>query len=413
MKVIATTALAVIAWLAFVAYSAFSGLWMNPVVAEEDTRAFFDYAVETIGDTNRGATSLVMIERGAIVHEFHAGPEGDVDRDTVFAAASMSKWLAAYAMMALVADGRADLDAPVGNYLTRWQLPASEFANEAVTIRRLLSHTAGFTDGLGFGDYTADETLPELEDELSNPRASTGEPVQIRVNIEPGTEWNYSGGSYLLLELLVEEVSGQSFEDFVQATVLDPLEMTRSGYRAIDTYTNSAGSLDTDGARQVGFQYASSAATGMVTSSADMAKFVLAHIGSTAASAPLSPEFAKSMRAPLGRSLGFDIWGLGTILYAPTGNGDFIFGHDGANDPAINTAARLNPESGDALVILVSGQSSLATTLGSDWVFWQSGYPDLFATDAVFGSMMVPALSGTAVILAVAVVLGLRTRRKA
>ncbi|WP_156507529.1 serine hydrolase [Halioglobus sp. HI00S01] len=151
----------------------------------------------------------------------------------------------------------------------------------------------------------------------------------------------------------------------------------------------------------------------MVTSSADMAKFVLAHIGSTAASAPLSPEFAKSMRAPLGRSLGFDIWGLGTSLYAPTGNGDFIFGHDGANDPAINTAARLNPESGDALVILVSGQSSLATTLGSDWVFWQSGYPDLFATDTVFGSMMVPALSGTAVILEVAVVLGLRTRRKA
>ncbi|KZX60300.1 hypothetical protein A3709_11965 [Halioglobus sp. HI00S01] len=324
----------------------------------------------------------------------------------------MSKWLAAYAMMALVADGRADIDAPVGKYLTRWQLPSSEFANEAVTIRRLLSHTAGFTDGLGFGDYTADETLPELEDELSNPRASTGEPVQIRVNIEPGTECNYSGGSYLLLELLVEEVSGQSFEDFVQATVLDPLEMTRSGYRAIDTCTNSAGSLDTDGARQVGFQYASSAATAMVTSSADMAKFVLAQIGSTAASAPLSPEFAKSMRAPLGRSLGFDIWGLGTILYAPTGNGDFIFGHDGANDPAINTAARLNPESGDALVILVSGQSSLATTLGSDWVFWQSGYPDLFATDAVFGSMMVPALSGAAVILAVAVVLGLRTRRK-
>ena len=411
LKVAATAAIAVIAWLGFVGYAAFGGLWISPVVAEGDTEAFFENAVQNLQENNRGAASLLMIEDGVIVKEFHDGPEDNINRDTVFAAASMSKWLAAYAMMTLVADGRADLDAPVAKYLTRWQLPVGDFGNEGVTIRRLLSHTAGFTDGLGFGDSAGDETLPDLEDELDNPRASSGMPVEIRVNLEPGTEWRYSGGSYLLLELLVEEISGQAFEDYLQEAVFEPLEMSRTGYGFIDTYANSAGSLRTDGARMTGHQYASSAATALVTSSSDLAKFVFAQIGTGAASAPLSPEVVTSMRAPHGRNSGFDIWGLGTILYAPTGNGDFIFGHDGANEPAINAAARLNPENESALIVLVSGHPSLATNIGSDWVFWQSGYPDLFATDAVFASMVVPGLAGTLVIFTLAVLLGNRSRR--
>ena len=100
--------------------------------------------------------------------------------------------MAAHAMMTLVADGRADLDVPVNRYLTRWQLPVGEFGNEGVTIRRLLSHTAGFADDLGFGDYGADETLPDLEVELTNPRASSEMPVDIRVSLQPGTQWRYS-----------------------------------------------------------------------------------------------------------------------------------------------------------------------------------------------------------------------------
>lgn len=411
LKVICTTAIMVIVWLAFVGYSAFSGLWMSPVVAEDDTAAFFEYAVQNLQVNNRGAASLLMIEDGVIVNEFHDAPAGNINRDTVFAAASLSKWPAAYAMMTLVDDGRADLDAPIGKYLSRWQLPVSNFKHEGVAIRRLLSHTAGFTDGLGFGDYAADEVLPDLEDELNNPRASSGMQIEIRVNLEPGTEWHYSGGSYLLLELLIEEISGQAFEDYIREAVFEPLEMTRTGYGFIDTYVNSAGFLRPDGTRIAGHQYASSAATAMVTSSSDLASFVFAHIGAGARSAPINPEVAKSMRTPHGQSAGFDIWGLGTILYAPTSNDDFIFGHDGANEPAINAAARLNPESEDALIVLVSGHPSLATNIASDWVLWQSGYPDLFATDAVFASMVVPGLAGTLVILALAYLLGKGSRR--
>ena len=92
--------------------------------------------------------------------------------------------------MSLVEQNRIDLDAPVSRYLTRWQLPNSEFDNDGVRIRRLLSHTAGLTDGLGFGDYAGQETLPATEEALSSPRASNGAKTQIIVGQEPGSEFN-------------------------------------------------------------------------------------------------------------------------------------------------------------------------------------------------------------------------------
>ena len=71
LKVTGIASIAVIAWLAFVGYSAFGGLWMSPVVAEGDTEAFFEYAVQNLQENNRGAASLLMIEDGVIVNEFH------------------------------------------------------------------------------------------------------------------------------------------------------------------------------------------------------------------------------------------------------------------------------------------------------------------------------------------------------
>ena len=82
------------------------------------------------------------------------------------------------------------------------------------------------------------------------------------------------------------------------------------------------------------------------------------------------------------------------MLYAPTQQGDIVFGHDGGNDPAINTAVRINPDTGDALIILLTGELSLATRLGSDWVLWQTGMPDILASDTVIASMLKPLLLG-------------------
>ena len=63
-------------------------------------------------------------------------------------------------------------------------------------------------DDLGFGDYNSEETLTTLEESLTNPRASSDRDVDMAVQIQPGTEFRYSGGSFLILQLLIEEVSG-------------------------------------------------------------------------------------------------------------------------------------------------------------------------------------------------------------
>jgi CubicO group peptidase (beta-lactamase class C family) len=169
-----------------------------------------------------------MIEDGKLNREYYSSANDLIDKDTVFSTASMSKWLTAVGVMKLVENGELDLDTPIADELTRWSLPASEFDNNEVTTRRLLSHTAGLNDGLGFGDYRPEEPVPTLEQSLAKPRASTERDVNMAVQLPPGSEFIYSGGGYLILQLLVEEVSGIPFEDFIQKEIFDILPMDRS-----------------------------------------------------------------------------------------------------------------------------------------------------------------------------------------
>ena len=92
--------------------------------------------------------------------------------DDVFQVASVSKSVAAYAVMRLVQEGRLDLDAPIARYLTRWRLPDSEHGAEGVTARRLLSHTAGLSTD-SYPGLPPGVPLPALEESLGGDRASS------------------------------------------------------------------------------------------------------------------------------------------------------------------------------------------------------------------------------------------------
>ncbi len=339
-------------------------------------------AIPIINVGNRANTALILIERGAIHGEYYSASADSIDRNTVFATASLSKWITAHAVMRLVEQGKLDLDRPIESYLTRWHLPASSFSSRDVTARRLLSHTAGLTDGLGFGDYRSDEALPTLEQSLTAPRASTGRPASpITVGVEPGTQFRYSGGGYLLLELLVEEVSGEQFAVFVNREILLPLGMERSGYADVAATANSANSYDSEGRPAPIYRYASNAATGFTTSAGDLVRLVLAHLHPVEGS-PLTKKTIESMRIAEATSMGVDIWGLGTVLYAPTDAGGAVFGHDGINEPAISATVRINPTTENAIIVLATGSSALASQLGAEWVFWQTGLPDILSLPA-------------------------------
>ena len=134
-----------------------------------------------------------------------------------------------------------------------------------------------------------------------------------------------------------------------------------------------------------------------------MIRFVQFQLASNESSKPVQQETIVAMREPHARTLGADIWGLGTMLYAPTDSGMYVYGHDGQNDPAINASVRINPETGDAFIAFVSGGPALATSLGYEWVLWQTGLPDFLNSEAVIRDAIPMFLIGLLLIIGLAI----------
>lgn len=389
----------VLAWSLLSFGLAFRGFWMESVAVQENYDEFFDWAVNEIDENNKGTAALTLIENGEIVHQFY---KGDINENTLFPTASFSKWITALTVMSLVEKNKIDLDSPISNYLTQWNLPISKYDNNQVTVRRLLSHTSGLTDELGFGDYKSDETLPGLIDELNNPRASNGLEAKIILGQEPGSKFIYSGGGYLILQLLVTEVTGIEFEEYVKKTLLAPIGMNRSNYKYLGTQDNISLSFYADGSIAPTYKYASAAATAFSSTASELSKLVLAL--SKEENSLIEANTLEAMLEPHGFLFGSGIWGLGTMLYVKSNSGNYVFGHDGANDPAINSSVRINPETSDGIIILVSGNPILATNIGSEWVLWQTGHPDFLSTEDVIKSALYPTLIGVVLIFLLSII---------
>lgn len=414
---LATIALLVL-WAVIVVIGTSEGWWRQTLAPRGDTAGFMDAATKLVDSRNTGNAVFVLIDDGS-VHGTHAVSVGEaVDVNTVFQTASLSKWITAWGTLALVQEGKLDLDAPVGTYLTRWALPASKFDNNKVTVRRLLSHTAGLTDGLGYAGFEPGAAVQSLEESLERPADVTpGASGVIEVGYEPGSEWRYSGGGYAILQLLIEEASGESFEAFMQRAIFRPLGMVRSSYR----WTPAEGSTlatfyDVNSNPSTHYRFSAVAATSLYTSASDLTRFIQAHLpgknGEPIGRGVLDPALINEMWRPHAAKFGADIWGLGTILYAKNSKGGFVVGHDGNNEPAINTAARLNPATGNGIVILETGEPLLATRLAGEWVLWETGNVDLLAFMIAIPGMLRLIGLGSLVIVLVVPTLAWLIRRK-
>jgi hypothetical protein len=138
---------------------------------------------------------------------------------------------------------------------------------------------------------------------------------------------------------------------------------------------------------------------------------VQAHVRADRAVGPLlSQATLARMREPHARKSGIDIWGLGVMLFAPTKGGAYVYGHDGANTPAINTTVRINPDNGDAIIVLVTGNPTLASRLGYEWTLWQTGVSDFLMVEKALRSAIVPWLVGMLGIAALIALRGWRSR---
>jgi len=295
----------------------------------------------------------------------------------VFNVGSISKTVTSWGVLRLVEAGRLDLDAPVSRYLSRWRLPNSKFGHDGVTPRRLLSHTAGLSLS-GYPGFAPGHVLPSLEESLSG---STNGAGSVHVEREPGSSWKYSGGGYTLAQLLIEEVSGKPFAEYMRTEVLLPLGMTSSSFvwnEAIDPA--AAKPHGPDGRPMDARRFTAMAAAGLQTTVADMTRFALASMGRlggrSGTQGVLRRETLELMRTPVAvvppnavtalldpdilRRKGAVAYGLGYQL-SRVGSVD-LASHGGVNEGWV-ALLYVAPDLGEGIVIMTNGSGGIDVCL--------------------------------------------------
>jgi len=281
-----------------------------------------------------------------------AGKSAPVTPDTLFQVASIGKVVVAVAALHYVQKGTLDLDSDVNQSLVSWQIPENEFtAEERVTLRRLLSHSAGVTVEW-FRGYAFGEEVPNLQQILDGEWPANSAP--IRVDIVPGTQFRYSGGGYVIVQQLLEDVVGEPFADVMRNSVLEPWEMAASTFESPlpeELKASAASGHRVDGSAIPGgwHSYPEAGAAGMWSTPSDMARFAIgvmkSYVGQS--DAVLSQPMAVEMLTPQ-----IGVRGLGpTVL--DEGGDLFYFLHPGAND-GYESILVAYPQRGQGVVILTN-----------------------------------------------------------
>ena len=321
-------------------------------------------------------TAIAIIENGEIILQKGYGYSNidkgtKVTNTTGFNIGSISKTIAAWGVMKLVQEGKIDLDAPAEKYLTRWHLPESEFDSEKVTIRRLLSHTAGLSLH-GYPGWTPKDELPTIEESLDGKNNGPG---RVEIIMEPGTKWKYSGGGFSMLQLIIEEVTGEKFEDYLQAHILNPLGMTSSSYTIDENILKSSSQEHNNFGEVIDFElFTAQAAAGLHTNINDFTKFALASLYANENNNQqvLSTSYLKQMMEPAPASDGR--YGLGYQVETINGTSMTLAGHGGANS-GWHAFLRVNPATNDGIIMITNGGAghNIYRQVFCDWVYWKTG----------------------------------------
>ncbi len=285
-----------------------------------------------------------------------ASDKTPVTTNTLFQAASISKPVTALGALRLVASGKVALDADINGYLRRWKIPANDFTGDhPVTLRLLLSHRGGTTVH-GFPGYAAGAALPTLVDVLDGrPPANS---AAVKVVRQPGKEFVYSGGGTTIVQMALEDVTGEPLAEYLAREVLGPLGMTSSTYEQPlpAAHRASAASGHTrDGQPIAGrfHTYPEQAAAGLWTTPSDLCRWLIGVQRAVAAEkgAVLPIELAKEMVAPVGDGP----VGLGPFLTVEDGK-VIAFGHSGGNEGFI-CDSRANMTGGTGAVVMTNSNS--------------------------------------------------------
>ncbi len=307
--------------------------------------------------------------------------------DTQFRVQSISKPITAWGVMKLAERGLIDLDKPVVSYITNWEFPPSSYQTENITIRQLLSHTSGMPLGDVLTIYSPRGKMPSLEDNL------TEEAVLLN---EPGTKFCYSNTGYNLLELLIEEVTGRDFAEYMENEILYPLGMQTASFNWRPDLTVPVG-YGLEGQAVPPYVCPAKASGGLFASVGDIAAFARGGMNHQQQQI-LGAESIKELYTPISTELGFyslvfDGYGLGYYVeYLP---GNHMAVSHGGQGTGIMTHLHYVPDTGDGIVILTNSQRSwpFIAYILSDWAQW-SGYNSVGMSAIIAGKYVLCSFIG-------------------
>lgn len=330
--------------------------------------------------------SLAIIDDGRVVETRAYGTitRGGTDRvtpSTLFQAGSISKPVSALAALQLVDQGTLSLDDNVNDKLRAWRVPDNPFTQqEPVTLRRLLSHTAGLTVH-GFPGYAVGAAVPSVPDVLDG-RGNTG---AVRVNVLPGSIWRYSGGGYTVMQQLVVDVSGVPFPTHLRDRVLQPLGMEHSSFEqplpaARAAQTASGHLLNRQPVPGRWHVYPEMAAAGLWTTPTDLARYAIGVQQMFAGkSSVLSADMTRQMLTE--QKSGY---GLGPAVAS---SGATLRFHHNGRDEGFDASLVAYAQSGDGAVVMINGNDNSravnriidAIAKARQWPDWEAPKPEMVA----------------------------------
>jgi CubicO group peptidase (beta-lactamase class C family) len=181
--------------------------------------------------------AIAIVREGEVEYVGGFGTANDqgtaVTGDTAFLIASLSKSFTAAAVLQLVEEGKLNLDDPARKHLPWFAVAGGE--GGAITVADLLYHTSGFSEVEGLEATLQPDSPTALEDGVRDLAYS-------KLKFEPGTDWEYSNLNYATLGAMVEELSGQPFEAYIEEHIFDRLDMTHSYSTLSDAREGTAAS---------------------------------------------------------------------------------------------------------------------------------------------------------------------------
>jgi CubicO group peptidase (beta-lactamase class C family) len=321
-------------FLLAVCVSFHGSLWADEPNDAPETIAELRAAIQAILEENRiPGASIALVDRDRVIWAGGVGKadlaaDRDATADTLFRVGSISKSFNALAVMTAVEAGLLDLDTPI-----REAAPDVAFENpwqdtRPITLAMALEHTTGFDD-IRVREYAkVDDPGMTLVDGLAfNPSSRVS-------RWKPGTHMSYCNAGPPIAARALEIASGQDFESYVRANVLEPLGMHQSSFHFPENAARMAKGYRDDGVTEAHYDHITIRPSGALNSSAsEMANYLrlMLNRGELDGRRLLRPESIERMETPTttlaaraGHTYGYGLGNYTTIV-----NGHLFHGHDG------------------------------------------------------------------------------------